>query len=109
MDAVTLGMWFWDPPPDSQDGDYAIVLIDTEGMYSPNIPATYDAKIFALSLILSSTLIYNGSGVLKQQSVDRFQYLTRITLNFLEKIGTDRASCWSESLLRERERMVALV
>jgi hypothetical protein len=55
---------------------FRVILLDTEGLYSPHVPANYDAKIFALALIFSSTLVYNELGVLNQQSVDRFQYLT---------------------------------
>ncbi len=63
--------------------------LDTEGMYSPHVPAAYDAKMFALSLIFSSTLLYNELGVLSQQDVDRFQYLARLTVQFLDKTNVN--------------------
>ncbi len=83
VNPVTMGIWYWDDPPILNNT--ALILLDTEGLYSPHVPASYDAKMFALSLIFSSTLVYNELGVLSQQSVDRFQYLTRLTIKFLDK------------------------
>jgi hypothetical protein len=83
VEPATLGLWFWDPPPLTDDGT-TIIFMDTEGLYSPTVPANYDAKMFALALIFSSTLIYNELGVLNQQSIDRFQYVT--TLLFISLV-----------------------
>lgn len=40
------------------------ILIDTEGIGSIQQDQTYDAKIFSLTLLLSSYFIYNSMGMI---------------------------------------------
>jgi len=53
------GIWIWSKPLQLSD-DTDLIILDTEGLNSVQRAASVDAKIFALSLLLSSYFIYNS-------------------------------------------------
>ena len=78
----TMGIWMWGKPlslkqPSGQQ--LSIVFIDTEGFAANNISETYDAKIFAVSTLLSSYLIYNSVKIIDQSDIDYLEVLSRRT------------------------------
>jgi len=61
----TKGIWIWSQP--IEVGDMMLLIMDTEGLFSVCIlsftidrNATTDAKILAISLLLSTILVYNS-------------------------------------------------
>lgn len=46
-----------------------VLLIDTEGLGSLEEDSNHDAKIFALALMVSSTLVYNSVGSIDDEAI----------------------------------------
>uniref|UniRef100_A0A8B9UXF3 GB1/RHD3-type G domain-containing protein n=1 Tax=Anas zonorhyncha TaxID=75864 RepID=A0A8B9UXF3_9AVES len=70
VQAQTKGIWMW-CLPHPRRADTTLVLLDTEGLGDPNKgDSRNDAWIFALALLLSSTLVYNSSGTIDQQALE---------------------------------------
>mgnify|MGYP002714385969 CR=1 FL=1 len=60
-------------------------MLDTEGFAATNISENYDAKIFAVSTLLSSTLLYNSVKIIDQSDIDYLELLARRTQLFALK------------------------
>ena len=61
VQSCTRGIWMWNKlVPISEDLD--AVLLDTEGLGSTDREFETDIKIFALSILLSSTFVFNQIG-----------------------------------------------
>jgi hypothetical protein len=54
----TSGIWMWSELIPA-DGDTDILLLDTEGLNSPERSYDIDVKLFTLSILLSSNFVYN--------------------------------------------------
>jgi hypothetical protein len=58
-----------------RDGErVAVLFIDSEGLSASNVTQAYDAKIFAISALLSSLLVYNTVGNVNQAYLDYIEY-----------------------------------
>nr|XP_023671217.1 guanylate-binding protein 1-like isoform X2 [Paramormyrops kingsleyae] len=79
IQSKTKGIWMWCVPhPDKKD--HTLVLLDTEGLGDVEKgDQKNDAWIFALSILLSSTLVYNSRGTIDNQAVENLQYVTELT------------------------------
>jgi len=75
----TRGLWIWGKPLiKTIDGEeIAVLFIDSEGLFSSNMTESYDAKIFAISSLLSSLLIYNTIHNIDQSYIDYIEILAR--------------------------------
>lgn len=98
IQAETTGIWMWcRPHPEKQD--HTLVLLDTEGLgdvEKSNIEN--DSWIFALSILLSSTFVYNSMGTIDQFAVEKLQYVTELTKRIKVK-----SSSWERSTEGEEE------
>lgn len=54
-----------------------ILFLDTEGFHSPGVDEISDAKMFAISFLISTELIYNSVKLIDQQQVEYLELLTR--------------------------------
>uniref|UniRef100_A0A8C0G932 GB1/RHD3-type G domain-containing protein n=1 Tax=Chelonoidis abingdonii TaxID=106734 RepID=A0A8C0G932_CHEAB len=72
----TKGIWMWClPHPHPCRANHTLVLLDTEGLGDVEKGNTKnDTWIFALAVLLSSTLVYNSMGTINQQAMDQLQY-----------------------------------
>ncbi|XP_054157665.1 guanylate-binding protein 1-like [Oppia nitens] len=81
----TMGIWMWGKPTkytlDSGLKTW-IVFLDTEGFAANNVSENYDAKIFAVSTLLSSFLLYNSVKIIDQSDIDYLELLARRTQLF---------------------------
>ncbi|KAG7458962.1 hypothetical protein MATL_G00226200 [Megalops atlanticus] len=60
--------------------DHTLVLLDTEGLGDVEKgDEEYDAWIFVLTILLSSTLIYNSMGTIDNDAVMKLQFMTELT------------------------------
>uniref|UniRef100_A0A8D2AJG8 GB1/RHD3-type G domain-containing protein n=1 Tax=Sciurus vulgaris TaxID=55149 RepID=A0A8D2AJG8_SCIVU len=77
--AVTKGIWMWCVPHPTKP-DHTLVLLDTEGLgdVEKGDPKN-DSWIFALSVLLSSTFIYNSMGTINHQALEQLHYVTELT------------------------------
>ena len=58
-----------------------LVFIDTEGSGSVDRSTTYDAKLFALVVLLSSYLVYNSMGVIDENAITNLSLAAQLTKN----------------------------
>uniref|UniRef100_A0A8C3HC17 GB1/RHD3-type G domain-containing protein n=1 Tax=Chrysemys picta bellii TaxID=8478 RepID=A0A8C3HC17_CHRPI len=69
----------WCLPHPSRAG-HTLVLLDTEGLGDVEKgDAKNDTWIFALAVLLSSTLVYNSLGTINQQAMEQLHYVTELT------------------------------
>lgn len=65
VDPMTEGIWTLNGSAALPDGTHVLVL-DTEGFSSSNVSAEYDARVFAVTALMSSYLISNSIRVIDQ-------------------------------------------
>ena len=85
VDPKTMGIWMWGKPmvTDPASGEnISIVFLDTEGFSSRNVSELYDAKIFAVTTLLSSFLLYNSVKIINQDDLEYLELLARRTRLF---------------------------
>ena len=69
--ACTKGLWVWGRPVDLENGG-KLIIIDSEGLGSVEKDRNQyiDMKIFSLSVLLSSTLIYNTKYAINEERIE---------------------------------------
>lgn len=65
------------------------LLLDSEGFFSKEAPEIYDAKLFAVTTLLSSVLLYNDIKTIDQARVDYLELLASRTQFFALKSHSD--------------------
>ncbi|XP_075705277.1 guanylate-binding protein 7-like [Rhinoderma darwinii] len=72
--------------------DHTLVLLDTEGLGDVEKGNSQnDSWIFALAVLLSSTLVFNSMGTIDQQAMEQLHYVTELTEKIKVK-STEQAS-----------------
>ncbi|XP_067419843.1 guanylate-binding protein 1-like [Emydura macquarii macquarii] len=75
----TKGIWMWCVPHPCRAG-HTLVLLDTEGLGDVEKGNTKnDAWIFALAVLLSSTLVYNSMKTIDHYALEQLHYVTELT------------------------------
>ena len=71
INSCTRGIWLWNTPRTKINSpNTKIIFIDSEGTNSVDISTkTYDSKIFALIVLISSLFIYNSNGNIDEKSI----------------------------------------
>ncbi|XP_015264876.1 PREDICTED: guanylate-binding protein 2-like isoform X3 [Gekko japonicus] len=91
VQATTKGIWMWCVPYPGRP-DQTLVLLDTEGLGDAKKGDTQnDSWIFALAVLLSSTLVYNSMGTIDQHAMDQLHYVTELT-NCIKSKSSPRGS-----------------
>ncbi|KAL4597459.1 guanylate-binding protein 1-like, partial [Arapaima gigas] len=79
IQSETKGIWMWCVPHPQKEG-HTLVLLDTEGLGDVEKgDQTHDAWIFALAVLLSSTLVYNSVGTINNEAIMSLHYVTELT------------------------------
>ncbi|XP_073511937.1 guanylate-binding protein 7-like [Phyllobates terribilis] len=79
VQSMTKGIWMW-CVPHPFNKDQTLVLMDTEGLGDVEKGNSQnDSWIFALAVLLSSTLVFNSVGTIDQQAMDQLHYVTELT------------------------------
>ncbi|XP_074617681.1 guanylate-binding protein 6-like isoform X1 [Acropora palmata] len=82
LDAETMGIWMWIVPGkflDSNGQECSIVLLDSEGINAVRGEGSDDNQIFTLSVLLSSVLIYNSSGVPMREDLTGLEFIVKLS------------------------------
>ncbi|XP_012696720.2 guanylate-binding protein 1-like [Clupea harengus] len=88
VESKTKGIWMWCVPHPSKEG-HTLVLLDTEGLGDVNKgDSKHDTKIFALAILLSSTLVFNSRGTIDNKAIEELQYVTELT-NYIKVTSSD--------------------
>ncbi|XP_077192879.1 guanylate-binding protein 7-like isoform X2 [Paroedura picta] len=79
IQANTKGIWMWCRPHPKKP-DHTLVLLDTEGLGDvEKSNVENDSWVFALSILLSSTFVYNSMGTIDQFALEKLHYVTELT------------------------------
>jgi Guanylate-binding protein, N-terminal domain len=81
----TKGVWMWGEPipVQSPTGETInILLFDTEGFESTGKADSYDDRIFALSTLISSVLIYNLPESIRESDVEKLSFAAELAKAF---------------------------
>ncbi|XP_077788311.1 guanylate-binding protein 1-like isoform X2 [Podarcis muralis] len=79
VQAQTKGIWMWCLPHPKRP-DFTLVLLDTEGLGDVQKGGMEnDSWIFALAILLSSTLVYNSMGTIDETAIEKLHYVTELT------------------------------
>ena len=86
-ETCTKGIWMWSElipviNPNGTDSGTDILLLDTEGLTSPSRSYDIDVKIFALTILLSSNLVYNQIGHISEQALENLSMVQLLTNTF---------------------------
>ena len=57
--------------------DVEVWFVDSEGFFGPQIPESYDAKTFTLSMMLADEFVYNTVKIIDSQAVGMLEMLAR--------------------------------
>ncbi|XP_040271808.1 guanylate-binding protein 1-like [Bufo bufo] len=96
VQSMTKGIWMWCVPHPVKHG-HTLVLLDTEGLGDVEKGnSENDSWIFALAVLLSSTLVFNSVGTIDQQAMDQLHYVTELTEKIKVK-STEQAELEDDS------------
>ncbi|XP_059300874.1 uncharacterized protein LOC132053065 [Lycium ferocissimum] len=93
-DTKTKGIWIWGTPIELDiDGvKTSVFYLDTEGFESVGKSNVYDDRIFALSTVLSSVLIYNLPETIREADISRLSFAVELAEEFYGRVkGKDVA------------------
>ena len=80
INACTKGLWVWGRPIKLENGR-SLLIIDCEGLGSVEKDRTgnIDMKIFTLSVLLSSTIIYNTKHAISEDKIEELSNVANLT------------------------------
>ena len=70
INSCTKGIWIYNTPKQKLNSSAKILFIDSEGTNSVDLSTkTYDSKIFAIVILISSLFLYNTVGNIDEKSI----------------------------------------
>ena len=98
LNSCTKGIWLWNTPRTSpQSQNTKIIFIDSEGTNSTDISTkTYDSKIFALIVLISSLFIYNTHGNIDERSIGDLALAAHLSNTVVTNIKEDKEKIINE-------------
>ncbi|XP_063168613.1 guanylate-binding protein 1-like [Candoia aspera] len=88
VQANTKGIWMWCVPYPERPHQ-TLVLLDTEGLGDVQKGNSQnDSWIFALAVLLSSTLVYNSLGTIDQTAMDKLHFVTELSEHIKTKTSS---------------------
>lgn len=70
----TKGIWIWDQPIVTNH-EFDVLLADCQGLNDEESNPEVDIKLLALSLLLSSTFIFNTIGLISDSSLSHLSIM----------------------------------
>jgi hypothetical protein len=69
------------PAPEGECGEResVTVLLDTEGIGSIETDSKYDARIFSLAILLSSTILFNAMGSIDENNISNLSFIAQLS------------------------------
>ncbi|GMH33914.1 hypothetical protein BSKO_01748 [Bryopsis sp. KO-2023] len=86
----TKGVWVWSEPTTvstSQGWGLSLLYIDTEGFESTGKSDSYDDRIFALSALMSSVLIYNLPETVRESDIEKLSFAVELSSGLYNSEG----------------------
>lgn len=78
----TKGVWVWGEPMMVDGDEVNVVFVDTEGFEATGMSDAYDDRIFALSSIMSSVLVYNLPETVKEGDIEKLSFAVELAQEF---------------------------
>jgi hypothetical protein len=93
----TKGVWVWSEPtlvPSSETGTQptSVVYVDTEGFEATGMSDAYDDRIFALSSIVASVLVYNLPETVKEGDIEKLSFALELAREFSGRTKVSQAN-----------------
>jgi hypothetical protein len=85
VNACTSGLWIC--PSIIHSTNKSVVFIDSEGFGSTARSVAQDSKLFALSMLLSSALVYNSVGVINENALNQMMLSVYLSENLILKVS----------------------
>lgn len=97
----TQGVWvdIHEGRPDAKEP--AVLVMDTEGLFSYNRDETFDSMLFLFTALASSVLLYNSLGVIDERALENFAFLGGLARTFgrrLREQAEDGAQAFEDSV-----------
>ena len=88
----TKGVWMWSEPtivPSSapDESPTSVVYVDTEGFEATGMSDAYDDRIFALSSIIASVLVYNLPETVKEGDIEKLSFALELAREFSGRVA----------------------
>ena len=91
INSCTRGIWLWNTPKEKPNSKSKILFIDSEGTNSVDISTkTYDSKIFALIVLISSLFIYNTNGNIDEKSISELALAAHLSNSIATNAKIDK-------------------
>lgn len=90
INPCTKGIWAWSELLEGKNKDNKpvnVLVLDSEGFGAFDENVEHDYKIFTLSMLLSSYLIYNSVGAIDENSLENLNCVINLS-NKISKIST---------------------
>jgi hypothetical protein len=79
INACTKGIWVWNELVQFENKSFKVLVMDTEGLGSTERSTDIDTRIFALSILLSSTFIFNQMGPIDESKIEDIGVVTKLS------------------------------
>ena len=80
LQSCTKGIWLWGTPKNSSNGNAKIVFLDSEGTSSiDKSTKTYDSRIFALVVLISSLFLYNTYSNIDEHGINELSLAAHLS------------------------------
>ncbi|CAI9533683.1 unnamed protein product [Staurois parvus] len=94
--AHTKGIWMWCMPHPIKS-DHTLVLMDTEGLGDPEKgDKDNDCMILSLAMLMSSAVIYNSSGVINQDALEKLNSTLNVYIEIVHKASFQKMKAQSK-------------
>lgn len=101
VQACTKGIWLYNQAFFDKESGRTLVFFDSEGLGSLEKQATFDAHIFALSLLLGSVFVLNTSGPINENALEQLDLVVQMTR--MLRAGDSKSSSRRSSVQSEVE------
>jgi len=97
LQSCTKGIWLWGNIKNSTNGSAKIIFIDSEGTSSTDKSTkTYDSRIFALIVLVSSLFLYNTYSNIDEKGIGELSLAAHISQAITTNSGVDKNDLISE-------------
>ena len=80
LQSCTKGIWLWGTPKKSLNGNAKIIFLDSEGTSSiDKSTKTYDSRIFALVVLISSLFLYNTYSNIDEHGINELSIAAHLS------------------------------
>jgi hypothetical protein len=81
VESCTRGIWMWNYPIKlrNKNGEMNLLILDTEGLSSPDATTKLDNQIFVLSILLSSLFLYNTNKAIDRDAIKKLAIMSQLS------------------------------